>query len=121
MEMPYTVRELPSEEWFKLIDYPICTNGMPPEDVTIFVVERDGEIVGHWSAGPIIVLEGLWVAEEHQKTTALGKLYAAMITHLANIGLPSVYSIVQTKEMLDLARHGGFEEIDGRLVNKVLN
>jgi hypothetical protein len=116
-----TVRELPADEWHKLVDLPIAAHGLPADDVIVMVAEdASGAIVGTWSVGPILVAEGLWVADEHQKGTALGKLYAGTLQRLSDIGVHSVYSIVQTPEMLALATHGGFEPIPGQLVNRVL-
>lgn len=110
------VRELPHDEWFRLLDLPIGANGLPGEDVMVVVAEDNNEIVGVWTAGPILVLEGLWVREDHQKKTALFRIFNYMIDRLKSLGIPQVYSIVQTPEMVQLAAHGGFKSIDGQLI-----
>tara|TARA_R110000868_G_scaffold368235_1_gene631292 strand:+ start:1092 stop:1451 length:360 start_codon:yes stop_codon:yes gene_type:complete len=113
------VRELPPEEWFKLLDLPLGEHGLPGEDVTVVVAEDNNEIVGVWTAGPILVLEGLWVREDHQKKTALFRIFSFMIDRLKALKIPWVYSIVQTPEMAQLAAHGGFQPLEGQLI--VLN
>lgn len=110
------VRELPHDEWFKLLDLPIGQNGLPGEDVMVVVAEDNDEIVGVWTAGPILVLEGLWVREDHQKKTALYRIYSFMLERLKSLGVSFIYSIVQTPEMAQLAAHGGFKPLEGQLI-----
>lgn len=108
------IRQLPFEEWDKLEGLPIATNGLPnPDTSVIFVVEVDDQIVGTWEAVTPIVLEGLWIREDYQKTTACGRLYYAMTSFLKSINVDRVYTLVQTPEVKDLAQHGGFEVIPG--------
>lgn len=109
-----TVRQLPFEEWDRLEGLQIAANGLPnPDTSVIFVVEDAGEIVGTWEAVTPIVLEGLWVREDFQKTTACGRLYHAMVSFLKSLGVDRTYTLVQTPEVLELAQHGGFEIVPG--------
>jgi len=111
------VRELPHEEWYRLQDLPMAGAGLPAPEVLVVVAEDDhGDIIGVWTAGPIIVLEGLWVREDHQKKSALYRMFHFMVEQLKAIGVPVVYSIVQTPDMHRLAAHGGFQPIDGQLI-----
>lgn len=90
---------------------------MPADDVTIMVAETPlGDIVGCWTVGPILVLEGLWVREDYRKKSTLFRLFHGMIGKLKAIGVPLVFSIVQTPEMARLAAHGGFEPIQGQII-----
>ncbi len=120
MDINMVIRELPQDEWHRLLDLPIGENGLPSPDVLVVVAEDDkNDIVGVWTAGPIMVLEGLWVHPDHQKKTALYRIFDFMIKHLRGLGIPAVFSIVQTEEMAQLAAHGGFKPLDGQLI--VLN
>ncbi len=117
-----TIRELPFEEWDKLEGLPIAENGLPSPDVMIMVAENeDGVIVGHWTAGTILMLEGLWVNEAYRKpSSVLWRLFTGMIDKLEEDGIPDVHTIVQTDEMLELAQHGGFKVIPGHFLIKRL-
>lgn len=117
-----SIRELPFEEWDKLAELPFAANGLPAGDVKVMVAEdENGDIVGVWSAGLIVCLEGLWVAEEHRKKNTLWKLFYGMMAALRSEQIDIVYSLVQTDEMLKLAEHGGFKEIPGHFIVKSLD
>jgi N-acetylglutamate synthase-like GNAT family acetyltransferase len=111
------IRQLPFEEWDKLEGYPIAQNGLPDPDVSIMLVAEtpEGEIVGTWSALAPIILEGLWVKPEFQKTSVLPKMFTTMKSLLKAAHIDRAYTLVQTPEVKALAEHGGFEVIPGDL------
>lgn len=75
-----THRELPRDEWDRLETTdlgPLVP--MLPADFRIFVVELDGQIVGHWGLFPAVHCEGVWVHPDHRGSGAVARhLLAAM-------------------------------------------
>ena len=74
-------RILPPEEWGRL---PIHTSAVldqiPPEDVEVRVVEKDGEIVGCAARLRLTHLEGAWIAPEERGNAGVGRqLIRAML------------------------------------------
>lgn len=115
--MAITVRELPINEWDRLLELPYGSLALPAPDVMVLVAEDEGDIVGVWSAGPIMMLEGLWVREDHRKTTkTLWKLLNGMVGRLKAFQVPFAYSIVQTTSVLRLAEHAGFKPVEGQFI-----
>lgn len=111
------IRQLPFEEWDKLEGLPILANGYPDPNTTMILVAEtpsDG-VVGTWSAVTPIYLEGLWIAPEHRHSTIAGRLLVAMEEFLRGINVSKAYTLVQTPEVLALAKKAGFEEIEGNL------
>lgn len=80
--MSYTDRILPREEWSKLADTALVTAlmALPPDRTSVFVVEDDaGAIVGCWTLFSVLHAEGVWIAPEHRKRTAVARrLWARM-------------------------------------------
>lgn len=116
-----TVRELPFDEWDRLVGLPIAANGLPSGDVTIMVAEDpNGEIVGVWTAGLVVMAEGLWVDEQYRKKRTLWDLFHQMQDNLRDKGVERLYSLVQDEATLKLAEHGGFSHIPGYFIGKEL-
>lgn len=113
--MSCTVRLLPFEEWDRLDTFPIMANGYPDPNTTAIMVAEDeaGEIVGTWCAITPIILEGLWVREDHRKGLTAGRLLYGMKAFLKDLNMISAYTLVQTPEVLALAEKAGFERIPG--------
>lgn len=111
------IRELPQNEWFRLESLPVAANGLPAADVMVVVAEDDQkDIIGVWTAGPVVVLEGLWVREDYRKKSALFRIFHFMVDRLKALNIPYVFSLVQTPEMARLAAHGGFKPLEGQLI-----
>lgn len=111
------IRQLPFEEWDKLEGLPILENGYPDPNTTMILVAEtptDG-IVGTWSAVTPIYLEGLWIAPEHRHSTIAGRLLIEMEKFLKSINVSKAYTLVQTPDVLALAKKAGFETIEGDL------
>lgn len=115
--MAVTIKDLSPNEYDRLLSVPYGQGGLPAEDVLVKIAEDDkGEIVGVWTAGPVVFLEGLWIREDYRKTTVLGRMFASMKSTLKDIGIPSVFTLSQSDEITQLAQHGGFNEVPAKLL-----
>lgn len=113
-----TVRELPADEWEKLLGLPIAENGLPdPASTRIIVAEDDGEIVGCWSFLLTTFLEGLWVDEAYRKGLTFGRLAGATLQLMAQEGIPQASTLVQSEEVERLALRLGFQPVEGKLMS----
>lgn len=109
-----TIRELPFEEWDKLDGLPFSANGLPnPDTCKVLVAEDANEIVSVWSVVTAKFLEGMWVREDHRKTTVTGRMVQSMKSFLAKEQIESAYTIVQDSEVRRLAEKAGFDVIPG--------
>lgn len=109
------IRVLPFEEWDKLDGFQISANGLPDPDTSIILVAETpaGEIVGTWEAVAPVILEGLWVREDHRNSTVAGRMLSTMKSLLKNMNISKAYTIVQTSDVKALAEKAGFEMIPG--------
>jgi hypothetical protein len=114
-----TVRQLPPEEWERLLPLPFArVNGLPdPSLAAILVAESDGEIIGVWAAMTTVMLDGLWIAPSFRKTPArvAVKLLRGMRALLAELGVVRSITLVQTPDVLLLALKAGFTRVPGDL------
>lgn len=113
-----TYRLLPPEEWDRLLAMPFGSNGLPPpEHCLVLVAETpEGEIVGLWSAMTAIHMEGLWVHEDYRRRTlTAATLLKEMRAILTEQGILHCFTIVQSDEVLTLAKKAGFEVLPGNL------
>lgn len=63
------VRVLPREEWGRLdgTDIAVAIPYHNADDITVIVVENDGQIVGTWAVLRVVQLEGVWIHPDHRK------------------------------------------------------
>lgn len=62
-------RILPPSEWTRL-DGTDIAKAIPyhhAEDITVVVVEDDGEIVATWAVLRVVQMEGVWIRPDHRK------------------------------------------------------
>lgn len=111
-----TVRELPTEEWDRLIGLPFAANGLPdPALAAIVVAEQDGRIVGVWAALTAVHLDGLWVDPAERGTTVAGRLLREMKTLLLDRGVTVSFTMVSDPQVAILAYKAGFTRYPGDL------
>lgn len=114
-----TIRPLPPQEWDKLQGLPLTAERIPdPYSCTVLVAENSsGEIVGTWMFAPIAFLEGMWVREDYRRKSSVGaRLVKAMKTLLLQWGVPTTYTVVQSKDVQDLAERVGFSPVPAQLM-----
>lgn len=113
------VRPLAPEEYSRLAGLPFTSViGIPdPQLCSVLVAENSaGEIVGLWSAMPVVHLEGLWVREDYRKTTVLGRLHRQMRVLLGQLGVRSCFTYVEDPDVLIIALKAGFQRLRGDLL-----
>lgn len=116
--MSIQIRQLPFEEWDKLEGLPIATNGLPNPDTSAIIAaqDEDGNVIGVWAAMTPIVLEGLWIREDHRHSTVAGRLLINMKQFLRSINVDRAFTLVQAPEIKALAEKAGFNAIPGDLM-----
>lgn len=112
------IRQLPFEEWDKLDGLPIATNGLPNPETSMILAAEDenGIVVGVWAAMTPIVLEGLWIREDHRNSTVAGRLLQRMKLFLNSIQVDRAFTLVQSADVKSLAEKAGFAVIPGDLM-----
>lgn len=103
-----TTRELPREEWHRLDGTELApfVAGLPASVLTVLVVEQDGAIVGCWGLVVSLHAEGLWIAPEHRRGTAVGRRLLLGMRHaVANAGAQGVLTGAASDEVVSLLEH----------------
>jgi hypothetical protein len=112
----YTIRQLPVEEWPRLLDYPFGSQGLPaPELAVIFVAETEGKIVGVWAAETMVLLDGLWTDPDHRAALVAGRLLGAMRSFLQSKHLLTSFTVISDPSVMVLAHKAGFTRYPGDL------
>lgn len=113
----YQTRLLPFDEWDRLRDFPIATNGLPdPTLCSILVTETDGVIVGVWAVLTAVMQEGLWIHPDHRGHTPIAwQLLKGMKQVLQDLGVVTSFTIVQDAEVMVLAHKAGYVRCPGDL------
>lgn len=116
---PYTVRELPADEWEKLRGLPLATNGLPNPNLAAVLAVEDaaGGIVATFVAQTAVHLEGLWKAESVLDNVTVSRLLIeGMKGMLASKGIRFSFVITQELPVAAMAVRVGFERIPGDLL-----
>jgi hypothetical protein len=115
-----TVRQLPAEEWARLLDLePFASGGLPdPEHWRIIVAEVDGRIVGFCGLFNTVHWDPWWIDQAYQKHPAVfGGLLRAGLGVLTEFGVQTVHTTVPDirPDLQALVEHFGFIEAPGKL------
>ena len=110
------IRELPQEEWGKLLEYntPFKAAGCLPDTrcATVIVEETEsGEIIGCWMATQIVLLEALW--RDQPKGFSAKRLLMGMMKHLKERRAKTAITYIEDAEVADLAKVAGFAQMPG--------
>lgn len=92
-----TVRELPSEDWGRLLDFePFATGGLPPADHwRICIAEEDGQIVGFTCLYQAVHFEPIWIDPSHRHQPGLfAGLWQASKQILDEHGVQMIFACV---------------------------
>jgi hypothetical protein len=119
----YAVRELPVDEWPKLleIDGPYQTQGSLPDAHynRIIVEEVEGEIIGYWGAFTVVHTEPVWLHPAYRmRTGAVKHLWEGMRDLLVRMKVPGTVAIIEDKDApinLPMATKLGFVKVPGSL------
>jgi hypothetical protein len=120
-----TLRQLPPEEWPRLLAFePFTSTGLPsPDHWRVIVAERAGVIVAFNCLFEAIHMEPLWVAPEyrgrpHEFYELLTRLWGATKSVLQDAQVPYVFACVNDESLPrvhDFVRHLGYIPADGKL------
>jgi len=116
-----TVRELPPEEWDRLLVFePFNSKGLPsPERTRILVVENPArEIVGWWFLFAALHAEPLWLREDYRKAGTTRRMIRGMQKLLVEVGAGSAFALIAENDLGHLppiAARLGFERLPGAL------
>lgn len=109
-----TIRELPSEEFYRLIGHE-CMAGAPiPDgaaaDNTRCIVAEDaaGEILAVVWAANLVFMEGFWVRPDHRSSTLPFRTYTHLSTLLTSLGVPVLHTWTTTPDHAALTERLGF-------------
>jgi acetyltransferase (GNAT) family protein len=98
-----TARELPREEWGRLVgtELELAARAFPNHDARVIVVEEsDGRVIGCWSVVRYVHVEGLWIHPDHRKRgRVLCKLLALMRIIARQFGADAVLTGATTDEV----------------------
>jgi len=117
------VRELPVEEWPKLLEVP----GPYKEQGTLpvaahnrmIVAEVNGEIVGYWGAFTVVHTEPVYIQPEYrQRISVVRPLWEGMRDLLVQLQVPGTMAIILDEDApvnLPMATKLGFQKVPGSL------
>jgi hypothetical protein len=111
-----TRRILPPEEWSKLDATALgpAWRAMAPESSQVVVVEDDGQIIACWCLVTWAHVEGLWIADAHQKRTGAARhLLMGMKALCADRGIDAVVTHADTEDVAALVLHAGGHRLPG--------
>ena len=116
-----TFRELPSDEWPRLLDHePFKTSGLPVDNGhwKILVAELEGQIVGCSGVHEQVHWDPWWIAPDHRGNAGVVRgLVRYGAEFLLGYEIPQVFCTIDDARVLshDLAQRLGFEPAPGRL------
>lgn len=110
-----TTRQLPREEWFRLVGTELeSLVPILPETARVLVVEDADMIVGCWAFFPVVHAEGIWIAESHRGRASVGRrLLTGMRETVSEMGASVISTAAMTPEVASLLSHIGAVELPG--------
>ncbi len=117
------IRELPPEEWSRLLAFqPFDTQGLPPTPTSRIMVAEvggpGGAIVGYWGIFMAIHIEPLWIAPEYRKRPGVvRRMWRGIQSLLADLGADTAFACIFEADAPNkpLAQKLGFVEAPGKL------
>lgn len=114
--MTLTERILPSEEWARLADTSLGPYwpALDPRQVTVIVIERDGEIQGCCALMRAVHAEFLWIAPSARgRVAVMRRLRRRVIAEAATFGLPTLLMSACSSLMVGIIRKLGASPLPG--------
>jgi hypothetical protein len=111
-----TTRVLPRDEYARLTATELATVWPHlPESAQVIVVEdEDGQIVGCWSALPVLHAEGVWIAPDARRKGGVAlRLLRGMREVLKDYGVSTVVTGAQDATVADLIVRLGGRQLPG--------
>lgn len=122
--MELSVRELPVEEWSKLLTMPGLYHDLgylpAPEHNRIVVIEDEaGEILGYWGAFTVVHVEPVYIRPEHRlRISVVRRLWEGMDKLLKDLQVPGAVAVISDEDApvnLPMATKIGFTKVPGSL------
>lgn len=116
-----TFRDVPSEEWPRLLEFePFKSNGLPEDNGhwKILVAEVDGEIVGCTGLHTQVHWDPWWISPEHRGNAGIVRgLIKQGAELLDRLGVRDAFATIEDENVRSqaLARRLGFEPAPGQL------
>lgn len=119
----YVVRELPVEEWPRLLEMPgpyqeqgVLPN---PQANRVLVIEQGDTILGYWGAFTLVHSEPVFIREEHRhRVSVVRALWEGMRDLLVAMKVPGCVAIILDPDApinLPMATKLGFVKVPGSL------
>lgn len=112
-----TYRLLEAEEFDRLRQ----TGGYPKElplpdgdSACVMVAEQGDEIVGFYVAKGVVLMDGIWVKDSHQRKLVGPRLWASMVGELKTRGVGAVMTGADRQEIADYLCRLGYSEMPGQ-------
>lgn len=87
--------------------------------MTVAVVEVDGQVVAYWVAWYALHLEPLWIHPDHQKSPGVARaLLGEMQSVVQATGEPAGFAVIEDENLAQIAPYAerlGFQPAPGRL------
>lgn len=111
-----TIRELPSEEFYKLEGHK-ALKGLVPDPTTskIIVAENEaGEIVGFWFMVQVVHLEPIWIAPEYRSGLIAGRMWKVMRVLLDSLRINVGFMFADRSDIAEYIPRLGCRELPYR-------
>lgn len=111
-----TTRILPRDEYHRLDPTLLaeCARDLSERQGDVLVVEDGDQIVGCWALFPVLHVEGLWIAESHQKRTSVARRLWLGMKRLVKVrGGVKVATAACSDEVRALLAHVQATKLDG--------
>jgi hypothetical protein len=119
-----TVRELPPEEWHKLLEMPgpYHDAGQVPtaaHNRILVIEEDDGTIAGYWGIFTVVHVEPVYIRPEYRhKVSVTRRLWEGVQQLLIRLRVPGALAIISDADApvnLPMATKIGFQKVPGSL------
>lgn len=112
--MANVVRELPEEEWPRLMELGDPNLKELPDRggrVRIFVEEEDQEIIGYWMVAAVVHIEPCWVRPDKRGGFVVHRLWGAVRGFLDSCRIPQAFCLTEQAPVANYLTRLGLQEL----------
>ena len=112
-----TIRQLPVEEWPRLLDLPDkwLTQLPAPEEGVVFVAEdHQGDIIGFWMVLQAFHLEPVWIRSDHRGGIVPRRLWRRIRQFLDSCSITKAFCLTEQAPVAGYLSRLGFRELPDR-------